>query len=100
MTVEAVQKLLRKYYLVKVIVIFVAFVAGQAATHTAPVWFLLFFLGACISLVLSTIQGVMWLMNIRRDVQLLSLKYHLIFIGIFLLLSAVIYGVQSSGSDY
>jgi hypothetical protein len=100
MTVEAAEKLLRKYYLIKVIVIFVAFVAGQAATHTMPVWFLLFVFGACVSLVLAIVQGVMWLMNIRRDVQLLSLKYHLVFIGVFLFLSAIIHIVQTYSMSY
>jgi hypothetical protein len=90
-----VENITRGYYIVVILFLFSSVIWGTLSnSHTAPMWFGLSFIAAAISLSLLLVQGVLWFFNVRKELQLVCMKYHAVFVGLFLTMSILIFWDQ------
>lgn len=58
---------------------------SSGSSHLPPSWYVMFLGAVLLAVILVIVQGVLWLLKIKRGVQQVSILYHLAFILGFIL---------------
>jgi len=78
------------YTVVIVLMISFVFLGYNGNSHTPPMAFVLGFIGMLISASVSIISGILWFFKIGIPFQKTTIRYHLTYVVLFIIITLVI----------